>query len=200
MCYFHMDAPETLQQAISVFSDPDRAFEATAEFRWPGGNVACPRCGQAKHSFVKTRRTWFCFVCKKQFTVKVGTVMEDSPIGTDKWTTTMWMPANYMNGISSYELAKAIGVRQNTAWFMLHRIRMAMQRDNPIQMGGNEGGGWGIVQAEETFIGGKPKNMHASKRARVQKNGKRTDKPAVFGLRDRESQQVGAKIIRSVKR
>src|SRR5579859_2083166 len=109
-----MDAPETLLQAITMFSDPQRAFEAAVEFRWPGGNVTCPRCNQVKHSFVKTRRIWFWYVCKKQFTVKVGTIMEDSPIGLDKWMTAIWMLANCKNGISSYELAKNIGVRART--------------------------------------------------------------------------------------
>ena len=127
MYYFDMDTPHTLQQAVAYFADPQRAFKAAVDFRWPGGNVTCPRCGQAKHSFVKTRRLWFCYVCKKQFTVKIGTVMEDSPIGLDKWMVAIWMLANCKNGISSYELAKVLGVRQNSAWFMLHRIREAMK-------------------------------------------------------------------------
>lgn len=134
-----MDAPETLQKAIAYFSDPQRAFDAAVEFRWPGGNVTCPRCGQAKHSFIKSRRLWFCYVCKKQFTVKVGTVMEDSPIGLDKWMIAIWMLANCKNGISSYELAKVLGVRQNTAWFMLHRIREAMRDTSNFPLG-SEGG------------------------------------------------------------
>jgi transposase-like protein len=122
-----MERLKTLQGAIAYFSDPQRAFDAAVEFRWPGGNVTCPRCGQAKHSFIKTRKLWFCYVCKKQFTVKVGTIMEDSPITLDKWMMAFWMLANCKNGISSYELGKALGVRQNSAWFMLHRIREAME-------------------------------------------------------------------------
>ena len=94
-----MSAPTTLQKAIAEFSDPQRAFEAAVEFRWPSGDVTCPRCGQTKHSFIKTRRLWFCYVCKKQFTVKVGTIMEDSPIGLDKWMIALWMLANCKNGI-----------------------------------------------------------------------------------------------------
>ena len=120
-----MERLKTLQGAIAYFSDPQRAFDAAVQFRWPGGDVTCPRCGQAKHSFIKTRRIWFCYVCQKQFTVKVGTIMEDSPLGLDKWMTALWMLANCKNGISSYELGKALGVRQNSAWFMLHRIREA---------------------------------------------------------------------------
>jgi transposase-like protein len=147
-----MDVPTTLQQAIVKFSDPEKAFEAAKEFRWPGGNVTCPRCGQAKHSFIKTRRLWFCYVCKKQFTVKVGTVMEDSPLGLDKWMTALWMLANCKNGISSYELAKALGIRQNSAWFMLHRIREAMKDDPSFKFGGEDGG---PVESDETFVGPK---------------------------------------------
>src|ERR1019366_3807609 len=121
-----MEVPETLTQAIAFFSDPQRAFEAAVEFRWPGGNITCPRCEQAKFSFIKTRRIWFCYVCKKQFTAKVGTVMEDSPLGLDKWMCAIWMLANCKNGISSYELGKNLGIRQQSAWFMLHRIREAI--------------------------------------------------------------------------
>src|SRR5579863_9224173 len=98
MCFcctiLYMEAPETLLKAIAMFSDPEKAFEAAVDFRWPGGKVTCPRCGIAKHSFIKTRKIWFCYECKKQFTVKVGTVMEDSPIGLDKWMTAIWMLAN----------------------------------------------------------------------------------------------------------
>ncbi|MGA2690155.1 MAG: transposase, partial [Candidatus Korobacteraceae bacterium] len=99
--------PKTLQEAIAYFADPQRAFDYAVKMRWPGGDVTCPRCGKAKHSFIKTRRIWFCYVCQKQFTVKVGTVMEDSPITLDKWMSAFWMLANCKNGISSYELGKA---------------------------------------------------------------------------------------------
>src|SRR5579862_993380 len=122
-----MQEPKTLKEAIEYFADPDRAFEFAKSIRWPDGNVTCPRCGVAKNSFVKTRRLWFCYSCKKQFTVKVKTIMEDSPITLDKWMIAFWMLANCKNGISSYELAKAIGVTQTTAWFMLQRIRDVMK-------------------------------------------------------------------------
>jgi transposase-like protein len=221
MCFkctiLSMDAPETLQRAIAMFSDPERAFQAAVEFRWPGGNVTCPRCGGSKHSFVKTRRLWFCYDCKKQFTVKVGTVMEDSPIGLDKWMMAIWMLANCKNGISSYELAKNIGVRQNSAWFMLHRIREAM-KSTDIKFGGEDGG---PVEADETYVGGEPKNRHASKRTKLVRTPKHitnkygftvdnpeykaetgmgTLKTPVFGLLDRERRQARASVMTNVTR
>ena len=195
-----MDAPTTLQKAITLFADPQRAFDFAVEFRWPGGNVTCPRCGQAKHSFVKTRRLWFCYVCKKQFTVKVGTIMEDSPIGLDKWMIAFWMLANCKNGISSYELAKVLGVRQNSAWFMLHRIREAMN-DNPAFKFGGEGGG--PVESDETFVGPDAQRMHKRRRAKVQTRDNHkgyVGKTAVFGVLDRELRQVRSKVIPNAKR
>ncbi len=111
-----MEAPKTLQQAIVYFSDPKRTFQYALDFRWPGGLVTCPRCGSEKHSFIKTRRIWFCSGCKKQFTIKVGTIFEDSPIGLDKWMIAMWMLANCKNGVSSYEIHRTIGVTQKSAW------------------------------------------------------------------------------------
>jgi transposase-like protein len=197
-----MDVPDTLQSAIAYFADPQRAFEAAVEFRWPGGNVTCPRCNQAKHSFIKTRRLWFCYVCKKQFTVKVGTVMEDSPIGLDKWMTAIWMLANCKNGISSYELAKNLGVRQNTAWFMLHRIREAMKSDETQKFGFG-----GPVESDETYIGPDPKRMHKDRRVRLHalrgqemRGDRYIGKTAVHGVLDRELRQVRTKVLKNVKR
>jgi transposase-like protein len=152
-----MDAPGTLTAAIAHFSDPQRAFDAAVELRWPDGKVTCPRCNEAKHSFIKTRRIWFCYVCKKQFTVKVGTIFEDSPLGLDKWMTALWLIANCKNGISSYELGKALGIRQNSAWFMLHRIREAMKGGLMFKIGGSGG----PVEVDETHIGPKPQKMPA---------------------------------------
>src|SRR5579863_9465710 len=158
-----MDAPENLLKAVALFSDPQRAFEYAVEFRWPGGNVTCPRCGEAKHSFIKTRRLWFCYPCQKQFTVKVGTIMEDSPLGLDKWMVAFWMLANCKNGISSYELARAIGVTQTTAWFMLQRIREVM-KGKKFGSASKLGGPDSTIEADETFVGGKVRNMHRSRR------------------------------------
>lgn len=155
-----MGTPQTLQQAIIYFSDADRCFRYATYLRWEKGAITCPRCGSDKHSFISTRRHWFCKGCKKQFTIKIGTVMEDSPIGLDKWMGAMWMLANCKNGISSYEIHRALKVTQKTAWFMLQRIRFAMQEDDSKPMSG-------IVEMDETFVGGKIKNMHAKKRAKA---------------------------------
>ena len=191
-----MDAPRTLTAAIAHFADPQRAFDAAVELRWPDGKVTCPRCNQAKHSFITTRRIWFCYVCKKQFTVKVGTIFEDSPLGLDKWMTSIWLIANCKNGISSYELGKALGIRQNSAWFMLHRIREAMSGGLMVKMGGSDGG---PIEVDETHVGPKPQKMHREKRLQMQADTK-FKKIAVMGMLDRESRQVRAKVIPNVKR
>jgi transposase-like protein len=198
-----MDTPKTLQAAIVYFGDPQRAFDAAVNFRWPGGNVTCPRCGKAKHSFIKTRRIWFCYECKKQFTVKVGTIFEDSPLGLDKWMVALWMLANCKNGISSYELGKALGIRQNSAWFMLHRIREAMKNESK----GKIGGSGGPVESDETYIGGTPTRMHKSRRLKLQQmrgEQRRGDvylgKTAVIGMLDRETREVRTRVIPNVRR
>ncbi|MGA7110129.1 MAG: IS1595 family transposase, partial [Terracidiphilus sp.] len=148
---------------------------------------------------MKTRRLWFCYDCKKQFTVKVGTIMEDSPIGLDKWMTAIWMLANCKNGISSYELAKNIGVRQNSAWFMLHRIREAMRDERTHKFGFG-----GPVESDEAFIGPNPRKMHKDRRAKMlswnDAKGGYVSKTAVHGILDRELRQVRAKVIPNTKR
>jgi transposase-like protein len=155
-----MEAPATLQNAIVYFSDAERCFQYALNLRWPNGVVSCPRCGSEDHSFIKTRRIWFCKGCKKQFTLKVGTIFEDSPLGLDKWMCAYWMLCNCRNGVSSCEAARTLGITQKSAWFMLHRIRKAMHDDfMDTKLNGE-------VEADETFIGGKARNMHVSKRER----------------------------------
>lgn len=177
-----MKAPKTLQEAIVYFSDADRAFEFAKSLRWPDGNVVCPRCGKAKHSFIKTRRIWFCYECGKQFTLKIGTVFEDSPLGLDKWMTAFWMLVNCKNGVSSMEIHRAIGITQKAAWFMLQRLRLATQ-DNFF--GSKLGSGPNReVEVDETFIGGKARNMHKSRKAKL--TGRvDDDKAVVVGFMER---------------
>src|SRR5271166_5772267 len=182
-----MDAPNTLQEAIVYFSDPDRAFEYAKKLRWPDGKVVCPRCGKAKHSFIKTRRIWFCYECKKQFTLKLGTVFEDSPLGLDKWMTGFWLLVNCKNGVSSMEIHRALGITQKAAWFMLQRLRLAIQDD----FFGSKLGG--EVEVDESFIGGKARNMHVSERKRRITGTGTKDKTAVMGILER-----GGKVRASV--
>ncbi len=171
--------PKTLLEAIRYFADLDVATEFVAALRWPDGPV-CPKCGlvDPKHYFLKARRVWKCRSCKKQFSVKVGTILEDSPLGLDKWLPAVWLIANCKNGISSYELAKDLGVQQKTAWFMLHRIRLAMQTGTFEKLSGE-------IEVDETYIGGKARNMHKSKRAEKITGRGMSGKVAVMGLLER---------------
>jgi len=152
--------PKTLQEAIVYFANPDNALAFMVMLRWPQGSPVCPLCASTESSFISTRRVWKCLGCKKQYTVKLGTIMEDSPIKLDKWLTAIWMIVNAKNGISSYEIGRAIGVTQKSAWFLLHRIRLAMQEGSLDKMSGQ-------IEADEAFIRGKARNMHAHKRAAV---------------------------------
>ncbi len=194
----NLKKPVTLQQAIVYFSDADRAFRYAVELRWPDGKVSCPRCGSDSHSFIKTRRMWFCNGCKKQFTAKVGTIFEDSALGLDKWMTAVWMICNCKNGISSYEIARNLGVTQKSAWFMLHRIREAMKNGSFAKLGGGDSG---PVEIDETFVGPSPERMHCSRRLKLQTAiTQRTNKTPVLGMLDRESRQVRAQVVPNVKR
>jgi len=198
----HIPEPKTLQEAIVYFADPDRAFEFAKKLRWPDGNVVCPRCTKAKNSFIKTRKLWFCYACKRQFTIKVKTIFEDSPLGLDKWMTAFWLIANAKNGISSHELGRALGVTQTTAWFMLQRIREVMRKHSfdTTKIGG-EGS---QLEVDETFVGGKVKNMHRSRRLRFAQQegyiGSSTGKTIVQGILDRNLRQVRAKVVPNVTR
>jgi transposase-like protein len=177
-----MDAPKTLQQAIVYFSDPQRAFDYALKLRWADGKVTCPRCGGAKHSFIKTRRIWFCYDCKKQFSLKVGTIFEDSPLGLDKWMIAFWVLSNCKNGISSYELARTLGISQTSAWFVLQRVRLVMRDEF---FGSKLGGDGGEIEVDESFIGGKARNMHVSERKRRITGTGTKDKTAVMGILER---------------
>jgi transposase-like protein len=173
--------PKTLQEAVSFFSDPQKTFNYAVSLRWPTGKVTCPRCDSTEHSFISTRRLWFCKGCKKQFTVKVGTIFEDSALGMDKWMIAVWLIVNCKNGISSYEVARALGITQKSAWFMMHRVRLAMHKKEFIKLGGRGE----EVEVDETFIGGAARFMHADKRRRVITERGVKDKLAVMGMLER---------------
>lgn len=191
--------PKTLQEAMAYFSDPQRAFDYAVKLRWPDGRIICPRCSSEKNSFVKTRRLWFCYGCKRQFTVKVKTIFEDSALSLDKWLVAIWMLANCKNGISSYELADTLGITQKSAWFMLQRLREAMRESKfgRSKLGGGEGG---TVESDETFIGGVTKNMHKDRRLKVEGRGPFKNKTIVMGMLDRDLRKVRAMVVPDIKR
>src|SRR5258708_1869238 len=152
--------PKTLQDAIIYFANADNCVAYLVARRWPNG-VVCPSCGRTDVSYVPVRRVWQCKTRhpKAQFSIKVGTIFEDSPISLDKWLLAMWMLANCKNGISSYEISRATGITQKSTWFMLQRIRLALQGEDGGKLGGD-------VEVDETFIGGKARNMHGDVKGR----------------------------------
>ena len=154
-----IEFPETLQNAFEFFGNEDNAFAFMVRLRWPDG-VSCPRCGSGEVRRISTRKVWECKNCVslKQFSVKVGTIFEDSPISLGKWWCAIWLISNAKNGISSCELHRTLGVTQKTAWFMLQRIRLALQNGSIVKIGGT-------VEVDETYIGGKARSMNAKQKA-----------------------------------
>src|SRR5229473_2099319 len=199
-----METPKTLQQAIQYYSDEQVCIDAVARMRWPNGVPVCPACGHKEHYYLKTQRRWKCKECYKQFTVKLGTVFEDSPISLTKWLPALWMLCNCKNGISSYELHRALGVSQKAAWFMLQRLRLALQDGSIVKIGGPGR----EIESDETFVGGKAKNMHASRRAQFKAaressmtgDANLVNKTVVWGILDRESRKVRATVVPKVNR
>src|SRR5437870_1716385 len=196
-----MEQPKTLQSAIKHYSDEQVCIDAVARLRWPDGPV-CPACGHKEHYYLKTQKRWKCKECYKQFTVKVGTIFEDSPIPLQKWLPALWMLANCKNGVSSYEIHRDLGISQKSAWFMLHRLRLVLKTGSMgAKLGGTEGGG---VEVDETFVGGKLKNMHKDRRARFAADGGHTGgstgKTIVMGMLDRDERKVRATVVPNVKR
>lgn len=185
--------PKTLQQAIIFFADADNCLNYLVARRWPDG-VICPTCGRDDVSFLANQRKWQCKSAHKQrqFSIKVGTIFEDSPLGLDKWLTAVWMITNCKNGVSSYEVHRAIGVTQKTAWFMVHRIRVAMQTGSFEKKMGGE------AEVDETFIGGLSRNMHKSVRERRIKGTGGSGKVAVMGLLERHG-EIRTKVIPNVR-
>jgi transposase-like protein len=186
--------PTSLIEAITYFSDLDVATEFVAKLRWPNGPF-CPACGCTEYSYLTTRRVWKCKACKKQYSVKVGTVFEESRLGLDKWLPAVWLIANSKNGISSHELGRSLGVTQKSAWFMLHRIRLAMKTGSFLRLSGE-------VEADETYIGGRARNMHASERKRkgIVQGPVAGNKTTVLGMRQRGGDVVATVIPSATKR
>jgi transposase-like protein len=176
--------PTTLQEAIVYFSSPVNCREYMVARRWPNG-VTCPKCGSANVLFLEKYNRWHCRDKHKapQFTLKTGTIIEDSPLGLDKWLTAMWMIVNCRNGVSSWEIHRALKITQKSAWFMDHRIRLALQQGSLMKLGGNSG----EVEVDETFIGGKARNMHKDVKARriTSAGHNAKDKILVMGMVER---------------
>ena len=190
--------PKSLLQATRYFADPDVCIDFVASMRWPDG-IKCPHCSCKNVSYLSSRRIWKCMAkaCHKQFSVKTQSVFEDSPIPLDKWLTAVWMVVNCKNGVSSWEIHRALEITQKTAWFMLHRIRLALRDCNWSKMGGQDGG---PVEVDETYIAPDTRKMHATRRRKRQTAEYFKSKPIVMGMLDRETRKVRATTIPNVKR
>ncbi len=173
------ETPKTLMEAVRYFADPDIAQSFFVQIRWPNG-VCCPTCGSVKVSYLANQRRWQCSSRhpKRQFSAKVGTIFEDSALGLDKWLVAFWLETSAKNSISSYEVARHLGITQKSAWFMLHRIRTSLKNGSLEKLSGT-------IEADETFLGGKLQNMHKKRADRVRRNRKDHGKAAVFGMLQR---------------
>jgi hypothetical protein len=191
-----MKAPKTFLEAVRYFANADVCSEFMVDLRWPDG-VVCPHCGSKKVTYLENARVWKCRTPhpRQKFSAKVGTIFEDSPVGLEKWLPAMWLTVNCKNGISSYEIARDLGVTQKTAWFMLHRIRLAMQGGTISKMKG-------ICEADGTYIGAKARYMHKDKRTGVGHAGLK--KTAVQGILERTTpdkhSQVVLKVVPNTRR
>lgn len=203
-----METPKTLLEAITFFSDYENCRQFMISVRWADGVVRCPYCDATKLTYLAKARVYRCYGnhSKQKFSLKVGTIFEDSAIGLEKWLPASWLLSNCKNGISSYELARALGVTQKSAWHMLGRLRLAMKDVAPAMLGGNGG----PVEVDEAFVGGEPKNWSLAKREAHRKTVRPervrtyqnafTHKTAVIGMLDRDSRQVRAKVVPNLRR
>lgn len=189
-----MDAPKTLQQAIQFFTDYENCRRFMIAMRWEDGVVRCPYCNSSKLTYLAKARVYRCYGdhLKQKFSLKVGTVMEDSPIGLDKWFTAVWLVANCKNGVSSYEIARDLRVTQKTAWFMDHRVRLAMQTGTFEKVKGE-------FEVDESFIGGLARNMHKNKKAKITGTGG-AGKAIVMGLLDRKTKKIRLRHVANTQR
>jgi transposase-like protein len=189
-----METPKTLQQAIVHFSKPENCNDFMIAMRWPDGQVRCPTCDSDNVTYLQNARLWKCYSKhpRQKFSLKVGTIFEDSPLGLDKWLTAIWLIANAKNGISSCELSRSLGITQKSAWHVLHRIRLAMQNGTINKLSGQ-------VEVDETFIGGKARNMHRGDRARKIHGTGGSGKVAVMGLLERHG-EVRTMVVPNVRR
>jgi transposase-like protein len=191
---------KSLQDAIRYYSDEMTCIDAVALMHWPDGKPRCPKCDGGEHYWLATQKRWKCKACAKQFSVKVGTIFEDSPLSLTKWLPALWMIVNCKNGISSYELSRDLDVSQKAAWFMLHRLRLVM-KDFTVYRS-KIGGDGNEVEVDETYVGGNPKNMHRDRAKRytsgVGPGGSK--KTIVMGMLDRDLREVRAKVVSNVRR
>lgn len=184
-----METPTSLIEAVRYFSDLAVCNDYMKRIKWPDGTPQCPHCESERLGEITTRALLRCKDCRKQFSYKVGTIFEDSPLGLDKWFVAVWAIANCKNGISSYELARALGVTQKTGWFMLHRIREAMKSRTFTKLSGT-------VESDETFVGGKAENMHKARREKVIRGRGSVGKIIVQGVLERKG-DVRCEVIAS---
>jgi transposase-like protein len=172
--------PKTLMEAVKWFSSYENCKAYMIALRWPDGKIACPHCGSERVTYLEKARIWKCYGAhaRPRFSLKTGTIYEDSPLPLEKWLVATWQVVNCKNGVSSYEIHRALGVTQKTAWFMDHRIRFALGLEDAGKLSGH-------VEADETFIGGKARNMHPHVRARRITGTGGKDKTAVMGILER---------------
>jgi transposase-like protein len=194
--------PNTLTEAIRYYSDAQTCINAVAALRWQDGSPVCPKCGATQenrnHYWLANQKRWKCYSCRKQFSVKVGTIFEDSPLSLDIWMIALWMLCNCKNCVSSYEIGRATGIAQKSAWFVLQRLRFVLKDVRAIQLGNDSEN---PVEVDETWIGGKPKNMHMSKRLAKKTAANGYDQKAtVMGMLERGTRQVRATVIPNAKR
>jgi transposase-like protein len=195
-----MFEPKTLAEAIRYYSDEQTCIDVVAGLRWPDGKPVCPKCwtaeGERKHYWLKTQKRWKCYACRKQFSVKVNSIFEDSALKLSDWLIGLWMLVNCKNGVSSYELSRATGIAQKSAWFVLQRLRYILKAVDHRPLGTP-----GPVEVDECYLGPDARTMHADRRAKLQlaTNGY-AKKTAVIGLLDRNTRQVRAEVLPEVTR